>query len=128
MVEKNQEHKINHHFVLIHGFGHGAWCWYKLVALLKLDGHRVTALDLGGGGPHTNRDHVSSFSDYLRPLMDFMAALPEDEKAILVGHSYGGIPISMAMENFPGKMSLAVFVTAYMPDCTNPPATLIQEV
>ncbi|KAL0350614.1 UNVERIFIED_CONTAM: Methylesterase 10 [Sesamum radiatum] len=46
---------------------------------------------------------------------------------VIFGHSYGGIPISLAMENFPGKISVAVFVSAYMPNCSDPPATLIQE-
>ncbi|PIN04480.1 hypothetical protein CDL12_22986 [Handroanthus impetiginosus] len=59
--------------------------------------------------------------------MDFMASLSNDDKVILVGHSYGGIPISFAMENYPTKISAAVFVTAYMPNCIDPPATLIQE-
>lgn len=117
------------HFVLVHGFCHGAWCWYKLVSMLKLNGKRVTALDLAGCGVHPKQlQDISSFSDYVQPLMDFLASLPDDEKVILVGHSYGGIPISLAMENFPGKISLAVFVTACMPNSTDPPATLIQEV
>uniref|UniRef100_A0A5B7BYB1 Putative methylesterase 10-like isoform X1 n=1 Tax=Davidia involucrata TaxID=16924 RepID=A0A5B7BYB1_DAVIN len=60
--------------------------------------------------------------------MELMASLPcDDEKVILVGHSYGGLPISMAMEAFPEKISGAVFVTAYMPNHKDPPATLIQE-
>jgi len=29
-----------------------------------------------------------------------------------VGHSFGGIPLSVAMEKFPNKISVAVFVTA----------------
>ncbi|CAA0840917.1 methyl esterase 10 [Striga hermonthica] len=117
------------HFVLVHGFGHGAWCWYKLVSLLKKDGrHRVTALDLAACGVHPSQHHhVSSFSDYARPLVDFLSALPDDERAVLVGHSYGGIPISLAAENFPEKISSAVFVTSYMPNCTDPIATLVQE-
>ncbi|KAL0322000.1 UNVERIFIED_CONTAM: Methylesterase 10 [Sesamum calycinum] len=124
MVE-NSEKK---HFVLVHGLSHGAWCWYKLVSLLKLQGHKVTALDLGGCGLHPKQLHqISSISDYIQPLLDFLAALPDDQTVILVGHSYGGIPISLAMENFPGKISVAVFVSAYMPNCSDPPTTLIQE-
>ncbi|KAK4416242.1 Methylesterase 1 [Sesamum alatum] len=119
---------VEKHFVLVHGLSHGAWCWYKLVPLLKLHGHRVTALDLGGCGVHPKQLHqISSISDYIRPLLDFLAALPDDQTVMLVGHSYGGIPISLAMENFPGKISVAVFVSAYMPNCSDPPATLIQE-
>lgn len=126
MNEKSPENK---HFVLVHGFCLGAWCWYKLAAALKSNGSRSTAIDLAGCG--INPDLLrpdSTFSDYVRPLMDFLASLPDDEKVVLVGHSYGGLPISAAMENFPAKISLAVFVTAYMPNCTDPPATLMEEV
>ncbi|POO02711.1 Alpha/beta hydrolase fold, partial [Trema orientale] len=54
--------------------------------------------------------------DYAKPLMDFMASLPATSaKVVLVGHSLGGVSISLAMESFPHKISAAVFVTAYMP-------------
>ncbi|KAF5945590.1 hypothetical protein HYC85_015818 [Camellia sinensis] len=58
--------------------------------------------------------------------MEFMASLPDrdDEKVVLVGHSYGGLGISLAMERFPEKISVGVFITAYMPNCQHPPATL----
>ncbi|KAJ8572317.1 hypothetical protein K7X08_008828 [Anisodus acutangulus] len=38
------------HFVLVHGAYHGAWSWYKLVALMRSPGHSVTAVDLGASG------------------------------------------------------------------------------
>ncbi|CAL5400132.1 unnamed protein product [Camellia sinensis] len=62
-------------------------------------------------------------------MMEFMASLPDrdDEKVVLVGHSYGGLGISLAMERFPEKISVGVFITAYMPNCQHPPVTLIQE-
>ncbi|CAL1408771.1 unnamed protein product [Linum trigynum] len=116
------------HFVLVHGTGHGAWCWYKLVTLLESAGHRATALDLGGSGIDPRRlDEVSSISDYVSPLVGFLAGLPEEEKVILVGHSYGGIAISLAMEKFSGKVLVGVFVTALMPNSTSPPANVVLE-
>ncbi|CAI0553878.1 unnamed protein product [Linum tenue] len=106
------------HFVLVHGAAHGAWCWYKLIPLLKSSGHKVTALDLGASGVDPNRlDEIATISDYARPLMEFMASLPEDDgKVILVGHSFGGYVISLVMEMFPQKVLVAVFVTAEMPN------------
>ncbi|XP_012079567.1 methylesterase 10 [Jatropha curcas] len=116
------------HFVLVHGSCHGAWCWYKLVPLLKLAGLQVTPLDLGASGINTKQiEGLSFFSDYIQPLFEFMASLPQEEKVILVGHSYGGLALSLAMENFPEKILVAVFVTAYLPNSIDPPATLVQE-
>ncbi|KAG6405890.1 hypothetical protein SASPL_133484 [Salvia splendens] len=36
-------------------------------------------------------EELSSISDYCRPLMEFMAALPPEERVVLVGHSLGGV-------------------------------------
>ena len=117
------------HFVLVHGVCHGSWCWYRLVTLLKQAGHRVTALNLGACGINPKQlNEIISIWDYVQPLMDFIASLPQGETVILVGHSYAGLCISLAMESFPQKISLAVFVTAYMPNFKSPPGTLIQEV
>ncbi|OMO56749.1 methylesterase 10-like protein, partial [Corchorus capsularis] len=116
------------HFVLVHGTAHGAWCWYKVVSLLKTAGHQVTALDLGASGINPKRlDELVSISDYVKPLMDFLASISDDDKVILVGHSYAGLCISLAMERFPKKVSVAVFIAAYMPRHSSPPGTLIQE-
>lgn len=104
------------HFVLVHGACHGAWCWYKVAAQLKSTGHKVTALDLAASGIHPKQVHkVHSLSDYVEPLLDFMASLPPEKRVILVGHSMGGVCISLAMERFPQKISVAVFATVFMP-------------
>ncbi|KAK1556649.1 hypothetical protein Q3G72_009409 [Acer saccharum] len=104
------------HFVLVHGACHGAWCWYKVATLLKTAGHRVTALDMAASSTHPSQLHdIPSMSDYFKPLMEFMASLPPEERVILVGHSMGGYCISAAMESFPHKVSVAVFCTAFMP-------------
>ncbi|KAJ7952907.1 Salicylic acid-binding protein 2 [Quillaja saponaria] len=116
------------HFVLIHGACHGSWCWYKLVTLLKQGGHLVTALDLGACGINPKQlKEVHSVSSYVQPLMEFLASLPSSERVILVGHSYAGLCISLAMERFPEKISVSVFLTAYMPDYNSPPGILIQQ-
>lgn len=52
------------HFIPVHGLCHGAWCWYKVVTVLRSEGHRVTALDLAASGVHPARiDEVHSFED-----------------------------------------------------------------
>ncbi|KAK6128664.1 hypothetical protein DH2020_037595 [Rehmannia glutinosa] len=108
--------KNEYHFVLVHGDCHGAWCWYKLTTLLRSAHHKVTALDMAGCGSDLKRvEEVRSITDYFEPLMLFMEGLPMDERVILVGHSRGGIDISIAMERFPEKIGAAVFVTASMP-------------
>uniref|UniRef100_A0ACD5U398 Uncharacterized protein n=1 Tax=Avena sativa TaxID=4498 RepID=A0ACD5U398_AVESA len=95
---------------------HGAWCWYRAVTLLRLAGHRATALDMAGCGVHPARvDEVLTFEDYSRPLLDALDALPPGEKVVLVAHSHGGYSVALAVERFPEKVAAAVFVTASMP-------------
>jgi alpha-beta hydrolase superfamily lysophospholipase len=104
------------HFILVHGLCHGAWCWYKLVPMLRVAGHRVTALDLAASGAHPARmDEVASFEDYSRPLLDAVADAGDGERLVLVGHSFGGLSLALAMERFPRKVAAAVFLTASMP-------------
>ena len=104
------------HFVLVHGACLGAWSWFKLVPLLRAYGHTVTAFDLAASGIDSRQvTDIPSIADYFQPLTDFMAALPSQERVVLVGHSFGGLAISQSMELFPEKISVAVFVTASMP-------------
>ncbi|XP_004514197.1 methyl jasmonate esterase 1-like isoform X2 [Cicer arietinum] len=103
------------HFVLIHGASYGAWCWYKVATMLKSIGHNVTTIDMGACGLNTKQvQDICSILDYNEPLMTFMESLPSHEKVILVGHSFGGISISMAMEKFPNKISIAIFAAAFV--------------
>ncbi|CAK8539782.1 unnamed protein product [Lathyrus sativus] len=104
------------HFVLVHGACHGAWCWYKVVPLLKSSRHKVTALDMAASGVHPKQVHdLDSIEDYYEPLIQFLRSLPQEERVILVGHSYGGICISVATELFPKKIAVAVFVASRVP-------------
>lgn len=128
-MEKATNKNHNFHFVLVHGAGQGGWCWFKLLHLLRSAGHRATALDLAAAGADpTKLEDVTSIHRHSQPLMDFFKALPPQDKVVLVGHSFGGLIISLAMERFPNQILVAVFVTAYMPHFISPPATLVLKV
>ncbi|CAA2979424.1 Hypothetical predicted protein [Olea europaea subsp. europaea] len=115
----NQDIKLDNmetnHFVLVHGGGFGAWCWYKTIALLEEGGYKVTVIELTGSGIHSfDTNSITSLSQYVKPLIDFFEKLADGEKVILVGHDFGGACISYAMELFPSKVSKAVFIAAAM--------------
>ncbi|PKU65979.1 methylesterase 3-like [Dendrobium catenatum] len=115
--------------ILVHGGGHGAWCWYKVVAILRSQGYSVTAVDLAacGSDPRRMPEDVSTFDEYAQPLMDLMASVSEGEKVVLVGHSFGGLSLAKAMDAFPEKIAAAVFVTAIMPDTIHSPFYLFEQ-
>ncbi|XP_024383343.1 putative methylesterase 11, chloroplastic isoform X1 [Physcomitrium patens] len=103
------------HFVLVHGGGFGAWCWYKSIALLEESGLVATVVDLKGSGIESmDPNEIKSMAVYAKPLLVFLEKLGADEKVILVAHNIGGACISYAMECFPTKVSKAIFVAAAM--------------
>lgn len=116
----NQDLKVDDdletkHFVLVHGGGFGAWCWYKSMAFLKEAGFEADAIDLTGSGiDATDSNSITSFAQYVKPLVDFLENLGDGQKVILVGHDFGGFCVSYVMELFPSKVSKAIFVAAAM--------------
>ncbi|KAH9703867.1 methylesterase 1 [Citrus sinensis] len=121
------EAKKQKHFVLVHGSNHGAWCWYKVKAQLEAAGHRVTALDLTASGIDMKKiQDVHSFYEYNEPLLEILASLSADEKVVIVGHSLGGLSLALAADMFPHKISVAIFVTAFMPDTKHQPSYVVE--
>lgn len=71
------------HVVLVHGGGFGAWCWYKSIALLEESGYKVTAIDLTGSGVSSfDANSITSLSQYVKPLTNFLEKLLEGEKVL----------------------------------------------
>ncbi|RLM60218.1 putative esterase PIR7A [Panicum miliaceum] len=125
---ENNGKKLRHHFVLVHGLCHGAWCWYKVATVLESAGHGVTALDLPGCGASAVRaEEVRSFEEYSRPLLRAVAAAPPGEKVVLVGHSFGGHNLALAMEAHPEKVAVAIFVSAPMPVAGRPMSAILEQ-
>ncbi len=99
-------------FVLVHGAWHGAWCWYKVVPLLRRAGYDVIAPDLPSlGRDSTPVDQVSlnSWTEYLCRIVE-----AQTEPVLLVGHSRGGILLSAVAERLPKRISHLVYVTALL--------------
>ncbi|RVW31426.1 putative methylesterase 11, chloroplastic [Vitis vinifera] len=84
-IESKNDVKLDdletNHFVLVHGGGFGAWCWYKTIALLEDGGFRVTAVDLTGSGIHSfDTNSITSLPQYVKPVTDFLEKLADGEK------------------------------------------------
>ncbi|KAJ4827277.1 hypothetical protein Tsubulata_031185 [Turnera subulata] len=128
IAQKYDRKKKKMHFVLVHCACGGAWTWYKVKPRLEAAGHRVTALDMAASGLNKkSMENVRTFCEYSEPLLEFMASLEENEKVILVGHSLGGLNLALAMDKFPHKVSVAVFVTAFLPDTIHQPSYFLEK-
>ncbi|KAG2244125.1 hypothetical protein Bca52824_094018, partial [Brassica carinata] len=116
-------------YVLVHGGCHGAWCWYKIKPMLEHTGHHVTVVDLTASGVNMSKvEEIQTLEDYAKPLLQVLKSFGSDDKVILVAHSMGGISAAFAADMFPRKISVAVFVTSFMPDTTNPPSYVFEKV
>ena len=91
-------------FGLVHGAGHGAWCWERLTPILEQAGHDVVAVDL------PCEDNAATFSDYA----DIVArSLLGRERVVLVGHSLGGLTTPLVAARRP--VERLVFLCALLP-------------
>lgn len=100
-------------FVLVHGAFSGAWCWEPVAEELRSRGHTAVAIDLPGSGEDQTPVEEVTLDAYAKRIC---SALGEtDERAVLVGHSMGGVAITQAAGHCPGRIALLVYVAAFMP-------------
>jgi pimeloyl-ACP methyl ester carboxylesterase len=100
-------------FVLVHGAWHGGWCWEPVIAELEAAGHSVQAPDLPGSGEDPTALEDVTLDAYARRICEVLGA--EEEPAVLVGHSMGGIAVTQAAERCPERIASLVYVAAFLP-------------
>jgi pimeloyl-ACP methyl ester carboxylesterase len=96
--------------VLVHGSCHGAWCWRDLVTALSALDHDVQAIDLPGHGANPRPIDQITLDLYAKAILEAI-----DSRAIVVGHSMAGFPISATAEADPSKIARLVYLCAYAP-------------
>ena len=113
--------------VLVHGAWHGAWCWRRVVPLLWLAGHRVVTVTLSGLGERAHQ--LSPEITLATHVEDVVTAIRAEEcdRAVLVGHSYGGLAVTGAADRLGTEVGRLVYVDAIVPlpgdtwSSSNPP-------
>jgi len=102
-------------YVLVHGGGHGGWCYQRVARLLRASGHDVYTPTLTGLG---ERSHLLSAAvDLDLHITDVVALLHYEDlhDVILVGHSYGGMVITGAGDRAPDRIGRMVYLDAATP-------------
>ncbi len=102
-------------FVLIHGAYHGGWCWRRVADLLEARGHKVYAPSLTG---LADRSHLMSrdinLDTHIQDVVNLFTW--EDLRDVtLVAHSYGGWPVTGALETIADRVSSLVYLDAFLP-------------
>jgi pimeloyl-ACP methyl ester carboxylesterase len=102
-------------FVLVHGGGHGGWCYQPVARLLRAQGHEVYAPSLTGLG---ERAHLLSPTINLDThITDIVSLLVIEDlgDVILVGHSYGGMVITGSADRAADRVGHLVYLDAANP-------------
>lgn len=97
-------------FVLVHGAWHGAWCWDKLVPILRAGGAKVVTIDYPGHGEDHSTLAYQNTDTYVAKVIETIDREPGN--VVLVGHSLGGSIISNVAENRPQKIQSLVYLAA----------------
>ncbi len=76
--------------ILVHGAWHGPWAWAEVIERLSAEGIRTVALDLPSKGTDT-----AALGDMHGDAAVVRAAVADaGAPALVVAHSYGGLPVS----------------------------------
>jgi pimeloyl-ACP methyl ester carboxylesterase len=99
-------------YVLVHGAWHGGWCWSRVADHLRTAGHRVFTPTQTGVG---ERSHLLSKDIDLNLFVQDIENVIECEElsdVILVGHSFGGNPITGIADRIPQRLRHLVYLDA----------------
>jgi pimeloyl-ACP methyl ester carboxylesterase len=102
-------------YVLVHGGGHGGWCYQRVARELRDSGHEVYTPTLSGLG---ERAHLLSKDvDLNLHIRDVVALLFYEDlrDVILVGHSYGGMVITGVADRAAERIGRLVYLDAANP-------------
>jgi len=102
-------------YVLVHGGGHGGWCYQKVARRLRAEGHEVHAPSLTG---LADRSHLLDPGiDLDTHITDVVNLLRYEDLSdvILVGHSYGGMVITGIADRAADRVGRLVYLDAANP-------------
>lgn len=102
-------------YVLVHGGGHGGWCYQRVARILRSAGHDVSTPTMTGLG---ERSHlVGPGVDLDMHIRDVTAVLHYEDlrDVILVGHSYGGMVVTGVADRAADRVGRLVYLDAASP-------------
>ena len=102
-------------YVLVHGGGHGGWCYQRVARILGSAGHEVFTPTLSGLG---ERSHLMGPGiDLDTHITDITSVLHHEDlrDVILVGHSYGGMVVTGVADRAADRIGRLVYLDAANP-------------
>ncbi len=102
-------------FVLVHGGGHGGWCYQKVAQRLRAEGHEVHAPTLTGLAERARSLSPAIDLDFHIDDVTSMLFYEDLRDVILVGHSYGGMVITGVADRAADRIAKLVYLDAANP-------------
>jgi pimeloyl-ACP methyl ester carboxylesterase len=99
-------------FVLVHGGGHGGWCWQAVARELRHRGHDVCTPTLTGFGERRHLDGPQvGFTTFVEDVANVLR-FEDLHDVVLVGHSMGGVVVPRVAEVVPERIAEVVWLAA----------------
>src|SRR4051812_13891745 len=112
-------------FVLVHGGGHGGWCWQRVARGLRAAGHEVYTPTLTGFGERSHLDTSTvTFETFVLDIVNVLE-FEDLHDVVLVGHSMGGVIIPRVAEQARERIKTVVWLAAVV---TNDGESLLDTV
>jgi pimeloyl-ACP methyl ester carboxylesterase len=102
-------------YVLVHGGGHGGWCYAKVKRGLEASGHEVFAPSLTGLAEHARSLSPEIDLDFHIDDVVQLLVFWDLHDVILVGHSYGGMVITGVADRAADRIGKLVYLDAANP-------------
>src|SRR6476659_5162242 len=103
-------------FVLVHGAWSGGWCYARVAALLRAQGHIVFTPTLAGQGERAHQ--LSGAINLSTHIEDVLGVFHYEQldNVVLAGHSYGGMVITGVADRIAGKIRALAYLDAFVPE------------
>jgi pimeloyl-ACP methyl ester carboxylesterase len=102
-------------YVLVHGGGHGGWCYQRVARLMRKKGQEVYTPTLTGLGERSHLLGPEIDLDF--HIKDIVQTLEFEDlrNVVLVGHSYGGMVITGVADSATERIGHIVYLDAANP-------------
>ena len=100
-------------YIFIHPAWRGAWCWDRVLEIMRSWGREAYAVDCPGHGTHIDEIETATLADYPKAIIRFIEE-HHLNRIVLVGNSTGGLINQLVAQEIPDKISHIIWYMAFI--------------
>ncbi|MGP2436946.1 alpha/beta fold hydrolase [Streptomyces sp. JW3] len=100
-------------FVLVPGAWHGAWAWHGVAQRIQARGQQAFPLTMPGLAPGEDSSNLRMEDAVSHIVKEIERRNLHD--VVLVGHSWGGAPITAVAHRIPERVAKVIYYSAFVP-------------